>query len=374
MAVPAAVALVRQVQGIVESPELLENNDCLDQVSSFLDCLVDHPDSRARVGAARALAQLSARLSSKERACLDLQHATRVLARLQNGSADGDDKELQSLLAVVLGGDTAQERQTSPANVDKVLRPTAELLRLRVCVPVEEKVRDAIRQTLVQASGVLSVTFETDQIVVGARTPDLVQDPVFVEAICTAVEAQMPRRDDFNGGQVVVVSDAHRVYPAVIDADTASISDDEPLYLDDEDEEDDAEIADAGAACAASSPRATEDEPDEPAFFDDSEDEAEELNKASSQTCSLSTGFGTSWSFFSHTGFFSAQRLREYEDDPRLVSRLRRAHLRLERRRQEDQMRLRQVLSVITPLRTGRRRSLSMESMAGAVYESDRIE
>ena len=46
-------------------------------------------------------------------------------------------------------------------------------------------------------------------------------------------------------------------------------------------------------------------------------------------------------------GFFSAQRLREYEDDPRLVSRLHRAHLRLERRRQEDQRRLRHVLSVI---------------------------
>merc|ERR1719498_1163007 len=98
------------------------------------------------------------------------------------------------------------------------------------------------------------------------------------------------------------------------------------------------------------SPAVPEDE-DEPGYIDDSEDEADEKAKSSLPSKSH---LGKTWSFFSPLGFISAQRLQEYEsvhDDPTLVARLHRAKLRLEKRRREEQIRLRRVLSVITPLR-----------------------
>jgi len=374
MAVPAAVALVRQIQSIVENPELLRKNDCIDQVSSFLDCFLDHPDSRARLGAARALAQLAKSLSSKELGCLQLRQAPRILARLrsaeQRSRADADDKDLHSLLASVLEGAESQESHGSSGAVRgdsacSLLRPAGEVVRLRARVPMDEQTRTAVRQALVRVGGVVSVTFEAlETIVVGARTLQLARDPVFVEDLCTNVEEQLLRCGGLERGKVLVAPEVPRTGLALlVDQDSVCSSEDEPEYIDDDDEDGTAGTVHVGSSCATSQkhvdtnhesssrlPEDCDDDDDEPTYLDDSEDEAPKPGQARSIPASLTT-----WSFFSApgaTGFFTAQRLKEYQDDPTLVARLHRAQTRLARRRQEEQTRLQRVLSVITPLRT----------------------
>lgn len=363
MAVSKVVALVRQVQCIVESPDLLKANGCVDQVSSFLDCFLDHPDSRARLGCARALVQLSSHPGVEVG---QLHQAPQVLARLRSkaecGSADAEDRELQSLLEVVLGGGASQGSHDSPSaafreNVSNAQRSAGEVLRLRVRVAMDEQARSAVRSALVQVEGVVSVTFETDQILVGARAVEFSRDAVFVEDICTAVEDQLQYSGELGDGTVLVVPDIQGGgLPLLIDEDSTRGTDEEPEFLDDdEDDALDADTRNMGNSSAAGMRQASDCESDavvpgesenEPTYLDDSEDETFEGAQGSSKASSTRP-----WSFFSQTGFLSQQRLREYEDDPTITARLRRAQLRVERKRQEEQLRLHRVLSVITPLR-----------------------
>lgn len=364
MAVPTAVALVRQVQSIVESPGLLKANDCIDQVCSFLDCFLDHPDSRARLGAARALSRLSAGLNSEDRRCLQFHQAPKVLSRLQSeqksGNVDDEDRELHSLLEALLSGDSNQtlaggEGKGVRQNVGRTLQTAGEVLHLRVCVTMDEHARTAVRQALVKLNGVVSVTFEKDQIVVSARSAALLCDAAFIEDICTAAEEQLVTCLGYENRAVLVGPELQEgIKTLLLDEESTCSS---PLYVDDDAEEADG-IEHACVGASATDGQSLEDDgecEDEPLYLDDSdEEETTDIGQSASHaSTSLSTRLATSWSFFSHTGFFSAQRLNEYEDDPTLVARLNRAHLRLERRRKEEQMRLSRVLSVITPLRAG---------------------
>lgn len=137
------------------------------------------------------------------------------------------------------------------------------------------------------------------------------------------------------------------------DLDITCNSDDMPLYLDDDDDEDAvaAGAAHMGGSLATGRMSLSSALPldcdDEPAYLDDSEDEASEMGMDSSLA-----QISKSWSIFSKSGFFTAQRLQEHLEDPTIVARLHRARLQKQRQRREDQIRIQRVLSVITPLRS----------------------
>jgi len=308
----------------------------------------------------------------------------------EGGSADADSKELQSLLEKVLIGQTLQEFLGVSESVENSLRSPVEVLRLRVRVAMDEEVRTAVCRSLVQVGGVVSVTFETEQIVVRVRAAELLGDPLFVEEICTTVEEQLLQSGACGGLErepaLVVPEGLQRGKPLELHEAKGRIhytlqgleprsTDSDPEYLDDDDDVADADTRCMDKSCASGGGSHSDfplESDDEPAYLDDSEDEAAEVGPDSSQASSLSARLGTSWSFFSHTGFFTGHRLQEYEDDPRIIARLRRANLRLERRRNEDQMRLRRVLSVITPLRTGTMADAAKR--AEALYEIPGVE
>jgi hypothetical protein len=326
MAVPAAVALVRQVQGVVDNPELLKENNCVSEVVSFLDSQLEHPDSRARLGAARALAQLAVQLGSDDWGSLELHHASKVYSSLQQerlqGTVEDRDEELSFLLAAVLGHEEdLQGRGIVEKNAGNA---PAEVVRFNIDVAMVELATTAIRGALVQMGGVVSVTFETGcasdcflhQIVVGVRSSELVQDTTFVEDLRKTVEEELQRVQAQQGGTVLVGNCApgRTLHLIKICGGSGMVDGEEdiPGYLDDSD--------------------------DEPLYLDGSEDE-----DSKREVFQIMPGRGC---------FLGSQRLQEHEDDPSLIARLKKAHDLCQRRKLEEQMRLSRVLSVITPSRS----------------------
>jgi len=420
MAVDKVVALVRQAQAMVESPELLKENDCLDQVCSFLDGHVDHADSRARLGSARALAQLSSRLEDEDRHRLVLRHAPKVLARLrsmgEHGSLATEDKELLSLLEVVLGDEKKPcdhgicEALPAESRGDSV-GPDAEVLRLKVRVAMDEDARTAVRHALVQVGGVVSVTFEgTDRVFVQARNADLVHDHAFAENVCNSVEHKLltlgaPRQQGRNS-----VVPEMRGY---VDSSDDEFLDDEPVeYIFDDDEDGEgcvmahklpdgsywAGIAKLAKGTAvdptdgsqgtavdttdgsqasqrhSSTDSSVQDCDEEPQYLDESEDEVSEVAPRLSSGYPPSIIPRSAWSFFSQDMWRIGRRIQEYDNgDPTLAARLQRAQLRRQKRQQEEQMRLGRVLSVMTPLRATTM-SEAVKQCRQAAYEPRGVE
>jgi len=410
MAVEKVVALVRQAQAMVESPELLKENDCLDQVWSFLDSHVEHPDSRARLGSARALAQLSSRLGDEDRHRLVLRQSSKVLAHLrsmgEHGSLATEDKELLSLLEVVLGDEKKPcdhgicEALPAESRGDSV-GPDAEVLRLKVRVAMDEDARTAVRHALVQVGGVVSVTFEgTDRVVVSARNADLAHDHAFAEHVCTAVEDKLltlgaPRPQGRNS----VVPEMRRYVDS---------SDDEPIpFIDDDEDGEDYVVHFKGPdgsywACKqargtavdptdgsegtavdttdgsqasqrhASTDSSVQDCEEEPQYLDESEDEVAEVPQRLSSGCHVKMALPPTW-FFLPSNWWTGRKIKEYDFDPTLAARLRRAQLRKQERQQEEQMRLGRVLSVMTPLRATTM-SEAVKQCRQAAYEPRGVE
>lgn len=348
MTVPAAVALIRQVQSLTENPELLKANDCVEQVAYFLDCFLDHAESRARMGAARTLAQLTARLSRDERCRLELRQARRVLERMeaeQCSDADAEAVELHSLIKSMLGDEGIQCPSNShgmpEGNGENTRRDGGDEIHIRVYVDLDEQRRASIRRSLIDIFGVVSITFESRRIVVRARTRELAKDAVLIEDICRTVEEQL-RHAVGVGHQKLLVEPVLATTKLLDDDDedsSSSDSEDEPRYANDDD---DGDISPSAQIKLVSGAEASSDD-DEPLYLDDSEEEE------------AVEGCGTHYSFFGQRGwlYLTQRRIQQYEqEDPTLVARLRRAHLRSERRKREEEGRLRRLLAVITPLRT----------------------
>lgn len=355
MAVPAAVALVRQVQSIVESQELLKEQGGVDQVVYLLDCFLDHPDSRARMGAVRTLAQLTARLGHENKSLPEMPQARRILARMEseeqhNNVVDSDAEELCRLLRAALGNSITQpvQREAAPKENEKgvtlnstaVLRIGAFDRSVERHVDFNEQVRLSISRSLVEIAGVVSVTYDSNEIVVRTRTPDLACDTLFAEDVCVTVEEQLVHCG---------LSHRHLVVAPVGDS---ACGDTVPIYLDDSDASED-EICNVQAAKLGLGGTATStgshgnnseisSDGDEPAYLDDSDDDN------CGEMCHLGV---KGWSIFGRDGWLSLQKIHEYDEDPSLIARLRRAHLRSERKQREEQSRVRRLLSVITPLR-----------------------
>jgi hypothetical protein len=270
------------------------------------------------------------------------------------GSAEPEDMELLSLLEAFLDGRKASQEPPpfSGAVIPKgsTSRPSGEVLRLSVFTAMDQDTQTLLRQALVQINGVMSVAFETNQIVaIGARSVDLATDPTFAQDVSTAAaEALQGLKGDVGVAAAENAGCArapHQLPFGELERE-ATNSSDEPAYIDDDEDDNSPELV-THSTSSASGCKFNED----PSYLDDSEDEAGPRGKRLLPARPESK----CWSFFSHAGFFSAQRLQEYEDDPTLVARLQRAHLRLEHRRREEQMRLQRVLKVITPLRSGAR-------------------
>jgi len=376
MAVPSTVAFLRQVQGVVESPELLKENNCVDEVVSFLDSSLENPDSRARLSAARALAQLAAHLGSEDRGCLKLHHAPKVLARAQlQSTTDAVDAELNSLLATVLGdqdGQLPKVTEKDAKDVPRAPRGVPHVVRLNVCLDMDDTARTAVcqalddtartavRQALVQMGGVVSVTFETGhrslvssapfrnvspslQIVVGARGSELVSDPAFVEDIRTTAEEELRRLGGTEHVKVSVASGMEDLVPTVASRRYSSGGSGNHGRCPDEEDTHTNNFGQPETSPWNEGETVEDEEDDEPMYLDDSEDESPEA---------LPTEFGKSFSFFSPAGLFlTSHRLQGFEEDPSLMARLQKARARCERRRLQEQMRLSRVLSVITPSR-----------------------
>lgn len=318
MAVPAAVAFLRQVQGVIESPELLKENNCIEEVVSYLDSTLDHPDSRVRLAAARSLAQLAAQLDCEDRGHLNLHQAPKVFEQLQRTSCE-EDAELHSLLATVLGDEDGGSHKVIEKLANELPGGVREVF-LSTGVVMDEAARNVVRQALVQLEGVVSVTFDLDwavnarptSITVGARS-ELVSDPTFVEDICTTAEDELQCIPSTEHGTIRVTPVSYDPRGRSVPIERTSVcadddSDEEPMYLDDDSEGDEASATDCGS---------------------------------------------NDWFIINkHAGLFSnSKRVQEHADDPCLVARLQRARARQERQRREEKMRLRNVLAVITPLR-----------------------
>lgn len=324
MSVTAALALVRQVQSVAEQPELLRANNCLDQVVTFLECYLDHPDERCRFSAARTLAQLSTRCGA-DWEDLDLKRTQRILESCVGTGDQGDATagKVRQLLQVALrqrdasddlfvyGSDDIPCAQTGGHTVTLVGRGE---IRLQVLVRLDETIRANVLKAVVGVSGVVSVTLEGDHIVVGTRTTALAADQVFIEDIrITVVESLQGQETECGAGPIVVLEVAE---------------DDFMCYLDDEQEdEEDAVYLD--------------DSEDEPQYLDDEDDG--ELGVAAD----VELGY---WTFFESLGLKN-QHLQEFTEDPALIARLRKARSKLEKRQQDEQSRIGRILSVVTPSR-----------------------
>jgi hypothetical protein len=303
----------------VENVELLKEGQCLPQVASFLECYLDHPDSRTRHCAASALVTLSKRCSIDDWRQLDFSSARRIHARCKDAARAGDTDaaQLRLLLEAALQkgidtdlGDDGGRCRAADGRGEVRLQPLCGQVTAETCA--------AILKSLVNIGGVVSATFEAGQLVVGTRTCSASVDPAFVADLCTTIQEEM-------GSSLEIA-----VLTAVRDINSESRDNNtlgdrglsyQPAYLDD------------NSDCAE----------DEPAYLDDDSDPegAEAYSFAE---------FGQ-WSFLRHASFNSWQ-LQEHEDDPTIVARLRRARQRLDKRQNEDRSRISRLLSVITPSRS----------------------
>eukprot|EP00747_Dinoflagellata_sp_TGD_P189302 gnl/TRDRNA2_/TRDRNA2_49468_c0_seq1.p1 gnl/TRDRNA2_/TRDRNA2_49468_c0~~gnl/TRDRNA2_/TRDRNA2_49468_c0_seq1.p1 ORF type:complete len:342 (+),score=77.63 gnl/TRDRNA2_/TRDRNA2_49468_c0_seq1:37-1026(+) len=311
----AALALVRQVQSVAENAELLKEHNCIREVASFLECYLDHPDSRARLCAASALATLSANCTADEWRDLDLSRARRTLSKCQQAATAGDTdaEELWRQLAKALEQDSGSEQAVHVHRGEHTAAGGHGEVRIELCGAIGDETRAAVLKSVVSMAGVVSATFDNEQVlVVGTRSNAASADPAFLADICMHIEELLEKEQ-----KVVVLADDENVDVCYLDDDDGG----EPAYLDDSDDE--------LQSCEDSIP-----------YLDDDEEEG------------CDEGELAQWSFFGHAPWLSSRRLQEFEEDPSIVARLRKARQRLEKRKHEEKSRISRLFSVITPLRT----------------------
>mmetsp|Transcript_107324 Transcript_107324/g.206309 ORF Transcript_107324/g.206309 Transcript_107324/m.206309 type:complete len:354 (-) Transcript_107324:100-1161(-) len=348
MSVTPALALVRQVQSIAESPELLQARNGLNDVVLFLESFLDHSDNSARLTAARTLAWLAKRHSEHWQA-VDLTQTRRVLEALEKQNTcnvlDSEAIELRQVLASVIR-EVAIEDQTTQSTPSKEKACHGDL-RLQVrCTFLKSAAKDAclngttkdaICRCVVEVAGVVSATFEThDVLVVCTRTPQLARDPVFVEDLCTIVE------DYFSNSGKISLGSRPLVTPLIsggLDGDSDTSDDGED---------------DKSSMQSSEGPAYLDNSDDDPVYLDDDPEEIT-CNESEKHPSQHSVFPMKPWSFFSRSSFnrssWFVQRLQELQEDPSLVARFRKAQQRLEERRREEKKRVNRLLAVITPLR-----------------------
>jgi hypothetical protein len=221
------------------------------------------------------------------------------------------------------------------------------MLRIGVNMDMNEQIEASICRSLVEASGVVSITFEGIQIVVKVRTRSLARDCVFVDSIRTRIEECLRHFAGDENKKLLVETGAETLQPSLIDdedSDKSSSCEDGPVYLDDDDHGADGISFSRFDHCREddSGSQGSSADDGEPVYLDDSEDDIDSAGKSHG---------AKAWSLFDRGGWMDLRHLSEYEEDPTLVARLHRARMRSERRKREEEGRLHRLLSVITPLR-----------------------
>eukprot|EP00930_Biecheleria_cincta_P056404 TRINITY_DN42539_c0_g1_i1.p1 TRINITY_DN42539_c0_g1~~TRINITY_DN42539_c0_g1_i1.p1 ORF type:complete len:327 (-),score=51.33 TRINITY_DN42539_c0_g1_i1:90-1070(-) len=311
----SSLAFVRQIQSLAENVELLREQACLAQVASILDRHIEHPDCHTRHAAASALATLSRRCTTDEWQSLELPTTRRMMTESQllpaeqAGSLDSFHEFLISIM-----------HDSEQPNGPLMAGEGRGEVRMEIIGShdLSQEVRVALLQAVVNVEGAVSATCEHGQLVVVTLTPPMARSNRFLSDICQTI------RDHVGEGSQVLHLDAS--------LETAR-DQDEPCYLDD------------------SLPDSMENSSDEePAYLDDEEDGDEE-GSAKLISCDLAR----------RHAWLAGERLQEFDDDPTLVARLRKARQKLEKKRSEEHSRVQRLFSIMTPLRVlaGARRCTS---------------
>lgn len=309
MAAQQAFNVVKQIEALADGPATPELRECLGQLVSSLQFFLDHPDSRVRLGSARALLKL-AKGFSEDFAHKDLSKAKEALVKAQS-SEEGEDKELEGLLAETLDMDSRRQSArkepeqeaaaATPAEAPSATSteaPTAEQageekvaeVVLQMGADTDSAIKAKILEKVISIAGVVSVTFEAANIIVKARTQTLADDPGFAQDIKSAIQTQGLDCSPIESGAAAFVDDD---------------DDAEPMYLDDED-------GAVGEISAVAMP-------------------------GSSSGAVGAGGAAPQWSFFSQSNWMTGRRVQEYDEDPTIAARLAKAKKRMEEKRKEQE-------------------------------------
>jgi len=303
MSAETALNVVRQIQGLAEGPRTPEMKACLGKVVFSLQAFLDHPDSRVRLSAARALLKL-ARGYTEEMPALDMSKTRTAYARWGE-SHEIASKELQGVLGEVLTAigeppeapqDSAGAEAASSSTSGKPSDDARGEVILRVGESADQKVKVKIFENVVSVRGVVSVTVEGPHIIVNTRSQNVASDTAFLGDLLMAVKKA--QGDGEHTVSLVSASAHHKAGDGSQKEDagpTVIEDDDEPRYID-------------------------EDEDDEPA----------ETSEAPPQQ----------WTFFSQQHWMTGRRVQEFDDDPSIVSRLAKAKQKEEEKKEEGKTRL----------------------------------
>lgn len=263
---------------------------------------------------------------SKEVSAMDLSRARTSYERCQKvfseGAGDENSKELLRLLSELLnegkaGADNTDERPEKEA-IDEAKGIRGEVV-LKVAENSDGKTKAAILEKVVTLSGVVSVTFEGAYVIVSTRSQKIAADAVFLADLLSAVKDQ-----GLQGVSLVSASSAGSNHSSPVKTGGASGSKDPAPAADDADAGDDGSNASE----------------DEPKYLDD-EDQAPQKtsDRESTEPAAAPSGPGQ-WSFFAHGNWMTARRVQEFGDDPTIAARLAKAKQREEERRQEEHTRI----------------------------------
>mmetsp|Transcript_71492 Transcript_71492/g.126279 ORF Transcript_71492/g.126279 Transcript_71492/m.126279 type:complete len:326 (+) Transcript_71492:48-1025(+) len=321
--------------------------DCLGSVVTSLLFFLDHPDSRVRLNAARTLLKLKEGYS-EDVASLDLARARSALKRGQEAEADGnsdvDGQELRGLLMELLGEGKARDRPPLETAVAAAADEERGQVVLKVSEQADSKLRAAMLEKVVAVDGVVSMTFEGDYIIVASRTQSVASDAGFLADLLSAVKTQgsdavslvstggkssasmgLSSKDGPSGGGYPGSAATSSTAPAEapppdLGIDDVDEADQEPAYLDDEDDL-------MGPALGSSSGQAS--------------------GGASAAPAVGAAGM-PQWSFFSQSQFIATRRVLEYDDDPALAARLAKKKKQEQQRKEEEKSRIGRLSSWLT--------------------------
>lgn len=360
MSAVAALNVVKQIQALAEGPQTPEMRACVGQVVNSLLFFLDHPDSRVRLSSSRALLKLSEGYS-EEMANIDLRRARTALERtrksIESGTADVDAEELRATLAEMLeaapgtGASAAsnasapaddeakeallQESQPAPASSSTAGGRGEVVLK---APNADAKLKAAILERVVAISGVVSVTFEGEFVIVSACSAAVASDAGFLADLLAVMKTQ-----GIDGVSLVTAgspsspsgSGGGGPFSGSLRSSLCPGSAVESAI---------------GSTVAPESARAEEDDDEdegEPAYLDDDEDEvvvsasggAAPFGAPGSPGAGPLAG-GAKWSFFSQNNWMTGRKVQEFDDDPTIAARLAKAKRREEAKKEESRSRL----------------------------------
>jgi len=347
--------------------------------------LLDHPDNRVRLGAARSLVQLC-RKCGEDVFVEDVVHARNAYEDARERIIEGvavrpDDQEFLQLMSTFFdifdGNKAPANYATGEGDPAAVFLCPDSFPNQRGMIVVEFRVeegnevskvtKDAILKAVVGISGVVSSSFDGSdrQLLIHTRSETIASDPVFQADVIATVEEQLPKNlkgvsvtgynagdddsdesDDGLYGSTLLplyLDTRHATPPStptpisprgLAGFDKLSLVSDNLRYIDEMD--------------TLKTDRSTQDEcgnspylaghPDLDRNMIDEKLMADASDPAARAYC-----------FFAPVSRFKVwQKVAEFEEDPTVVARLRKARLREEAKLSEERSRIGRLLSILT--------------------------